>query len=87
MCLSSCCHLVSFFLFPKQHGSFLLVPPGHLVSLFFCSFVFLFLTSIVIWTNGELRFKGLSWSGGLGVLKGGLLGIGGSKAKVGDWRF
>ena len=42
MCLSSCCHLVSFFLFPKQHGSFLLVPPGHLVSL-----VFLFLCLLV----------------------------------------
>ena len=61
--LSSC--------FPNNMVPFFLFPLVILCLCFFCSFVFLFLTSIVIWTNGELGFKGLSWSGGLGVLKGG----------------
>ena len=77
--LSSC--------FPNNMVPFFLFPLVILCLCFFCSFVFLFLTSIVIWTNGELGFKGLSWSGEVGCVKGGLLGIGGSKAKVGDWRF
>ena len=44
--LSSCSFFL-FFLFAKEYGSFLLVPPGHLVSLVFLFLVFLFLCLLV----------------------------------------
>ena len=67
------CSCSFVFLFPWYLFSYILVPPGDLVHMVFPSSFVLSASGGGVWEDG--------------CVKGGVLGIGGFKAKVGDWRL